>query len=510
MVGEGGKRKRGDQKYERNIVQEFITILEYEDPAHAVMTAKAIVGPPQTVWSPKRTRSDHQQQPSSTTEEQPLISILEKFRVEGYDNLESLQADFTKATQLVLSKLSPKKEFYMLVDKYYVFGQSLFAQQVRKATEVDERAEEEAQREEQLDPNKQYEIKDRGDEKEVLYMVSQHGPLFSSLSKKSRIDPREFHVPSFFNTTKVVPLRSTSVTSRKLGVLSPSPYHAILGSALGVASKLRPLLSDFTHPVNASLPTSKWLRYDAYSSYAPSKDESHVIISSSTAGRVWYDRYLKAKQNLSERVSSIGLVEAAEEESISAEGDGEGRESQITENIPGKPLQDTEMYIEKPEEIPAEIDPAIIEEWIASDDGKEYESATIARINNWLLDLYNLQIKRLETAVPIPPPQMVPAAGAYQNPQHLMQMQVQHQKQIQTFLEGPAVTDEERKLARKIQIALTEFISQVPPYLIQDLASGILPTVSTTTVGSLPPDASELSAAVNTPTGNSSGSRRRR
>ncbi|KAK9494839.1 hypothetical protein V1508DRAFT_366313 [Lipomyces doorenjongii] len=491
-----GKRKRRDShgdgytKYE-SAVHKFIAILEQEDPAHAVLTAKILHRPPSHLTrSPKRTRAE----PPVRIETDP-VSILEKFRLGGYQGsdgtslLGELQTDLKAATQSVISKLSPTNDLYTLVDKFYFYAESLFAKQV--ATENPDDVNES---DESADP---YEITVRGDDKEVLYMVSQHGPLFSSLSNKSRIDPREFDVPSFFNTTKIVPMRPSTLTSRKLGVLSPSPYYAVVGGAPAVTAKLRPLLADFVHPVNEPLPTAKWLRYGAYSSFAPARDEGHVIVSGSTAAAVWYDRYLRRRAAQQDRSSDEDADETARA-SPAAETPSEARLSTPAATAPG---------LEAPEGDAVEIDPGLVQEWLTSDAAKAFDAATLTNITTWLARLQELQHSRFRTPPPSAP--LVIPPQVYQNPQQLMQMQLQQAQQQQYFIEGPPVSEEERELVKKVQVALAEMVGQLPPYLVNDMPSGLIPTLAKNTVGSLPPDNSDL-PMVQAPVPQGSGSRRRR
>ncbi|KAK9260954.1 hypothetical protein V1519DRAFT_446932 [Lipomyces tetrasporus] len=494
-----GKRKRRDSHSDgslksESVVHKFITVLEQEDPAHAVLTAKVLHRPPPHVTrSPKRTRTE----PHAQTDAD-LVSILEKLRLGGYRGpddtslLQELQTDLKAATESVISKLSPTNTLYALVDKFYFYAESLFAKQV--ATRHPENANES---DESADP---YEITIRGDDKEVLYMVSQHGPLFSSLSKKSRIDPREFQVPSFFNTTKIVPMRPSTLTARKLGVLSPSPYYAVVGSAPAVTAKLRPLLADFVHPVNEPLPTAKWLRYGTYSSFAPARDEAHVIVSGSTAAAVWYDRYLRRRAVQQERSSD-------EDEDESAQATPAGETPSDARSTTPAPAASTAPESEPPLGDSVEIDPALIHEWLTSDAAKAFDEATLTNITTWLARLQELQHTRFRTPPPSAP--LVIPPHVYQNPQQLMQMQLQQAQQQQYFIEGPPVSDEERDLVRKVQAALAEVVSQVPPYLINDLPSGWIPTLAKNTVGSLPPDNSDTQM-VQAPVPQGSGSRRRR
>ncbi|KAK9468979.1 hypothetical protein V1512DRAFT_234128 [Lipomyces arxii] len=482
------KRKRRDLAHDTLSISNFITILSQEDPDNKVLTEKVLPS-----RSSKRTRSE---QPS--TDE--LISINDKFKSFGYDPqtaISDLQTDLKLAAQSVISKLSPASEFYASVDKFYFYAESLFARQIETSS-ASTPSLDNVESAESSD-----EIRVRGNDKEVLYMVSQHGPLFSSLSKKSRIDPREFDVPSIFNTTKIVPLRPLTSTNRKLGLLSPSPYHAAIGRAPVVTANLQPLLSDFTHPVNEKLPTAKWLRYDAYSSFAPSRDEGHVIVSGRTAAAVWYDRIARKRAvQAAAAAAAVAVVPEAESEPATSprpESAPESASESVPESAPESVPEQTPEVEPKEDQDMTAIDPELIKEWLGSEASKDYEAEAIANITTWLSRLQTLQSSRYTSAAPSAP--LVIPPHVFQNPQQLMQMQLQQAQLQQYLIDGPAVSDEERELATKLQTAFAEIVAQIPPYLVSDLVSGLIPTLSQSTAGSLPPDTTDLPTVPAPPSG---------
>lgn len=505
-----------------------------------ILTAKILPRPHTAATHrqfPKRTRAAEaaaaaQTAPTEFIEEKPTtetVSILEKLRLEGYKSsrtqtsgdetqfddsevLQNLRGDLKLAAQRVIATLSPSSEMYSRIDKFFFYAESLFARCIPSGSaELATQTDAQTVAQDEADP---YAIHERGEDKEVLYMVSQHGPLFSSLSRKSRIDPREFEVPSFFNTTKIVPLRPTTTTARRLGMLSPSPYHAVVGSAPGVAARLRPLLSDFTHPVNEKLPTAKWLKYDAYSSFAPTTDQTQTIISGHTAAMVWYERRRRRQALQLEREAGAvndavaddnGDEESEEKNDESSEDVREAEGETEKENSDKNEEQPEEKTEEENESV---VDPALIADWLASEESKQYDVVTFTAVASWLERLQELQSARFAQAPPSAP--LVIPANAYQNPQQMVQMQLQQAQQQQYFIEGAPISDEEHELVRKVQYALSELVSQVPPYLLGDSVSRWIPTLAKSTVGSLPPDASADVTVSHTQSPATGGSGRRR
>ncbi|KAK7204986.1 hypothetical protein BZA70DRAFT_278796 [Myxozyma melibiosi] len=536
-----------------SLLQQFITVLEAEDPDGVILSTKIIPRPAipssSVRQAPKRTRAseaaaaaaaiaaavaasstDNIKEEKPTTE---TVSILEKLRLGGYrptedstgadavvdesEAIQDLRDDLKLAAQRVIATLAPSSEMYQRIDRFFYYAESLFARCIRPAgKEIEALVEASAAADAANAAAKAAAaasvgedglasaaattttIDERGEDKEVLYMVSQHGPLFSSLSKKSRIDPREFEVPAFFNTTKIVPLRPGTATNRRLGMLSPSPYHALTGSAPAVAAKLRPLLSDFTHPVNEPLPTARWIKYDAYSSFAPTKDEVQTIVSGETAAMVWYDRYarkIRRRQEVAKKRAESSVPETPAEAGA-GESKGESETATATASEAVEKDGESETVGEsgesgeknEGEDDNSAIDPELIKDWLESESSREYDNVTLTTIASWLERLQELQIERFKQPPPAAP--LVIPGHVYQNPQQMMQMQLQQAQQQQFYIEGPAVSQEEKELVRKVQYALSEMVSQLPPYLVADSVSRWIPTLAKSTVGSLPPDAS--------------------
>ncbi|KAK9447927.1 uncharacterized protein V1518DRAFT_325054 [Limtongia smithiae] len=535
------------------LLLQLVSILEAEDPDSVVLNAKVIPRPDRVLRSPKRTRTSEYPPPGTTAATATpddlaaataaaitvvdTVSVLEKFRLGDYsaivpgDALQTLQDDIKLATQHVLSTTDVGAPLYARVDKFYFYAEMLVARTARSANHDDEVAAEayalataaaaEASAatavaavaaaatatalpgavgedglpldEEETDAAASAAvaaasaIEQRGEDKQVLYMVSQHGPLFSSLSRKSRMDPRVFAVPPFFNTTKIVPMVPPTLTARRLGMLSPSPYYSVLGTAAVATAAIKPLLADFVHPVNESLPTAHWIRYSPYSSFAPSRDESHVIVSGTTAARVWYEKTMRRRATLGRTAEATSSAV-----DLHASSNLDTLDDDTSASSTPAPTCAVSGEVDN-----SPIDPELIQSRLDEDPGKEYDDAALLAVTQLIERLQTLQCERFSSTPPQPPaPSLAPQAEgatalysvASTNPPLIMQQLLQ-----KFYLEGGVPpSQEELELARMVEKALAQLASLVPPYLLSDMVSGLVPTLGNCSVGSLPPDSVEL------------------
>jgi chromatin structure-remodeling complex subunit RSC58 len=155
---------------------------------------------------------------------------------------------------------------------------------------------------------------------EAYYIVGQSGPLFSSLNGKAAIDPRETTVRGQFNTTKVVPF-NTNVQPYQLAYVSPAISRTPHPSAPPTE-----LMSTFTHPVESSLPHTKWLKFEGYSSFAPVRDDNGAILDNASSSAVWYEKFGQQKLLTAEEAEDEENSEeesSADEESLDEESSDE-------------------------------------------------------------------------------------------------------------------------------------------------------------------------------------------
>jgi hypothetical protein len=82
-------------------------------------------------------------------------------------------------------------------------------------------------------------------------------------------------------------------------------------------------MSTFTHPVESSLPHTKCLKFEGYSSFAPVRDDNGAISDNASSSAVWYEKFGKQK---------LLTAEEAEEEENSEEEDSADEESSEEES----------------------------------------------------------------------------------------------------------------------------------------------------------------------------------
>lgn len=120
---------------------------------------------------------------------------------------------------------------------------------------------------------------------ESYYFIGPHGPVFSSHNGRSPIDPRDAETHGAISTTKLVPeLRGVDA--------NPLSYVSQMGFMRSVHPSLAPteLLTNYVEPKSVALSSSKWLKYDAYSSFAPSVDDASAVVGSQASGAVWFEK----------------------------------------------------------------------------------------------------------------------------------------------------------------------------------------------------------------------------
>ncbi|ANB14179.1 Rsc58p [Sugiyamaella lignohabitans] len=121
---------------------------------------------------------------------------------------------------------------------------------------------------------------------EAYYIMGQQGPMFSSLTGKAAIDPRETVTRGLFNTVQVLPPTKVQTGPYHLMYVSPPVATRIPHPSLPPSE----ILQFYVHPTNAPLPSTRWLKYDSYSSFAPSSDDFATVLKRGSSAAVWLDK----------------------------------------------------------------------------------------------------------------------------------------------------------------------------------------------------------------------------
>lgn len=146
---------------------------------------------------------------------------------------------------------------------------------------------------------------------EAYFILGQNGPLFSSMTGKAPVDPRETETHGQIETTKILPQISNNINNSTPVTTSDYPLSYLSPALTRIPHPALPpteLLSFFKHPIDAPLTTNKWLKFDGYSSFAPTKDNAGAILDPITAGSVWFEKLGQRKL-----VTEEDVQKAAEE-----------------------------------------------------------------------------------------------------------------------------------------------------------------------------------------------------
>uniref|UniRef100_A0A060T7E7 ARAD1C27720p n=1 Tax=Blastobotrys adeninivorans TaxID=409370 RepID=A0A060T7E7_BLAAD len=154
---------------------------------------------------------------------------------------------------------------------------------------------------------------------EAYWLMTQHGPLFSTPMRRSNLDPREPETHGPIATTSLVPFEQTQQTL-PLGYVSPAlariPHPSLPPTEM---------LMYFQHPVVQSMSGARWLKFDDNESYTPTVDGTGAVITSDEVGSVWYEK-LGTKQLATEEDVRQSALESIRGEAFEEEEEEEEEE----------------------------------------------------------------------------------------------------------------------------------------------------------------------------------------
>lgn len=148
---------------------------------------------------------------------------------------------------------------------------------------------------------------------EAFFMTTQSGPMFSSLTGKASIDPRETETHGQMNVTKVLPYVH-STQGLTLG-------HSVPSTSKVPHPGLPPteLLRGFVHPNETPLPRTRWIASGEYESFAPSKDDSGALVPNSVAASAWFD--IAGRKHIEQKAEAVEQTNGGDSMDIDAEGE---------------------------------------------------------------------------------------------------------------------------------------------------------------------------------------------
>lgn len=180
---------------------------------------------------------------------------------------------------------------------------------------------------------------------ESFYILTQNGPLFTSLNGRSSLDPRDYQIPNMFNTTRSLP-HTGPATAYQMSYISPKvsavPHPAIPPTEF---------MTGFVHPNGVPLPLPEWLNYGVYQSFAPTVDQTNAVLDETVVNSIWYEKYTRRKMQSAEAIQEL-LAKRVEE-------------TKVTENG----VKDVEMTTEEPAAKEEEKEEVKVEEKTETESG---------------------------------------------------------------------------------------------------------------------------------------------
>ncbi|AQZ12936.1 RSC58 (YLR033W) [Zygosaccharomyces parabailii] len=141
--------------------------------------------------------------------------------------------------------------------------------------------------------------------------------LFSSVISKSCLDRRPQELPnSNFEINKVILQSNMCEDAPRLGFIAANTSN-IPDPTLPPTE----MMTRFLHPNWYALPTTMWLDYGDYKSWAPSFNENGTVIDSTTRGIIWLERvgYMELLRKISREEKNEDEADVGDAEDISAE-----------------------------------------------------------------------------------------------------------------------------------------------------------------------------------------------
>lgn len=235
-----------------------------------------------------------------------LTTISQKFDEQAYKvekhGFYRLYHDITLVCLNLIHFYSPGSRFYQMVDKFYRFATELILRECYKIgvqlTSEEDKIEKEIQEEEIKDED-QNELNEaisldfikistsyKLPAVQTYHIKTKDQDLFSSIISKSVLDHRPQELPnSHFEINNVIPQTNLFEEAPRLGFLAANTSN--------VPDPTLPpteMMPRFLHPNWYALPTTKWLNYGDYNSWAPPFDESGTVMDSKMRGKIWLEK----------------------------------------------------------------------------------------------------------------------------------------------------------------------------------------------------------------------------
>ncbi|AET40473.1 Rsc58p Ecym_6075 [Eremothecium cymbalariae DBVPG len=225
-----------------------------------------------------------------------LTTIRERFETGKYsqskDDIYRLYHDIRLVSIMLIQYYSPGTRSYQMVDKFYKFATELLLRECYKYGVTLLHSEPSVKNKEDTEF---FDIISKDFIKisssytlpivESYHITTKFGDLFSSTISSSQLDQRPPDLPnSNFEVTKIIP-QTGSRLSNKLGFIAANTSN-IPDPTLPPTE----MMTKFLHPNWYALPTTLWLKYGGYESFAPTITENGSVVDSSRIGDIWLEK----------------------------------------------------------------------------------------------------------------------------------------------------------------------------------------------------------------------------
>ncbi|SCU96916.1 LAME_0F17876g1_1 [Lachancea meyersii CBS 8951] len=257
----------------------------------------------------------------------PVTTIGERFEKKEYlkkqNSFYRLHHDVKLVCTLLIHFYPQGTRTYQMVDKFYKFATELL---LRECYRLGITLTEEVLLEDQYGPEKSEFHRQISQDfiristaysvpyAESYYVSSGDLDLFSSTISKSQLDRRPTEAPnSSFETNKVIPQTGDEIAP-KLGFLGANVSN--------IPDPTLPpyeIMTKFLHPNWYAMPTTVWLQYGDFKSWAPSFNESSTVIDAGRRGTIWLEKigYIRLRN-----IRDAQIDEAREKSNRESEANG--------------------------------------------------------------------------------------------------------------------------------------------------------------------------------------------
>ncbi|SMN18826.1 similar to Saccharomyces cerevisiae YLR033W RSC58 Component of the RSC chromatin remodeling complex [Maudiozyma saulgeensis] len=301
-----------------------------------------------------------------------LTTISQKFDEHAYkaekNGFYKLYHDITLVCLNLIHYYAPGSRFYQMVDKFYRFATELLLRECYKIgvqlSSIEDDIEKEVEEEDAKDVEKN-ELSEaisldfikistcyRLPTSQTYHIKTKDHDLFSSIISKSVLDHRPQELPnSHFEINSIIPQTNLFEEAPRLGFLAANTSN-IPDPTLPPTE----MMSRFLHPNWYALPTTTWLNYGDYKSWAPPFDENGTVMDSTTRGEIWlkkigYNEIISQKtkqeeieKETEEKEKSIITSESEEkDETLKTENNNTNNTAEEGDETDTTKIQDADM-----------------------------------------------------------------------------------------------------------------------------------------------------------------------